>query len=99
MLRRSEETMSTVDVGDDSPLIGNSIGSIDAAIIAVGGPDGDVVTIPERDRVIQRGDTLFAIGRPDTLRKLDSMKGTQLRETPERLQQAAMDAVRWEADD
>lgn len=76
LLRRGDETMNIVEITSESPLIGNSMGALDVTIIAVRSPGGDVETIPKRDRVIQTGDTLFAIGRPETLRKLDTAKGT-----------------------
>lgn len=78
MLRRGDETMSIVEIGPESPLNGVSVGTLEATIIAIRSPDGDVDTIPKRDRLIQSGDHLFAIGRPELLRKLESTKDTQL---------------------
>jgi len=78
MLRRGDETMSIVEIAADSPLVGSSVGAVDVTVIAVRSPGGDVETIPKRDRLIQAGDSLFAIGRPDALRKLEASKGIQL---------------------
>ena len=75
MLRRGDETMSIVEISAESPLIGASVGALDVTIIAVRSTGGDVETIPKRDRLIAAGDSLFAIGRPETLRKLESSKG------------------------
>lgn len=80
MLRRGDETMSIIEVTGESPLVGNSVSAVDVTIIAVRSAGGDVETIPKRDRLIQAGDNLFAIGRPDALRKLESSKGTQVLE-------------------
>lgn len=78
MLRRSDETMSIVEIDTASPLVGTAIGGLDVTIIAVRSPEGDVETIPKRDRAIREGDELFAVGRPDTLRKLESSNATRL---------------------
>ena len=80
MLRRGDETMSIVDISAESPLVGSSIGALDVTIIAVRSAGGDVETIPKRDRLVAAGDSLFAIERPETLRKLESSKGTQTAE-------------------
>ncbi len=75
MLRRGDETMSIVEIGDQSPLVGSPIGALDVTVIAVRAAEGEVDTIPKRDRLIVAGDTLFAIGRPERLRKLELAKG------------------------
>jgi len=80
MLRRSAETMSVVTVGTDSPLVGALVGSLDVAVVAVRSNDGAVETIPQRDRQIQAGDALFALGRPDALRKLEATTAVQVAE-------------------
>lgn len=78
MLRRGDETMSIVEVTAESPLVGSSVAAVDVTIIAVRSSGGEVETIPSRERLIQAGDSLFAIGRPDALRKLELSKGTQV---------------------
>jgi hypothetical protein len=78
MLRRGEETMSVVEIGADSPFVGKPIGGLDATIIAVRTHGGAVETIPGRERSIGAGDDLFAIGRPDALRKLEATTGVQV---------------------
>ena len=75
MLRRGDETMSIVEISDESPLVGNPVGALDVTIIAVRSAGGDVETIPKRDRLVAAGDSLFAIGRPEVLRKMESSKG------------------------
>lgn len=89
MLRRGDETMSTFDIGAGSPLVGSSVGALDVTVIAVRAPGGEVETIPSRDRLIAEGDSLFAIGRPDTLRKLESSDGVRLTGGDDRLAAAA----------
>jgi hypothetical protein len=95
MLRRGDETMSILAVRGDGPLVGAAIGSLDVTVIAVQSPGGTVETIPKRDRVIQDGDDLFAIGRPDTLRKLESSAGVQVVEAGDELLEAAVSPRNW----
>lgn len=78
MLRREAETMSTVEITADSPLIGSSIGAVDVTVIAVRSREGELITIPQREHVIQSGDLLFSIGRPEALRKLESEAGARI---------------------
>lgn len=72
MLRRGDETMSIVEIPAQSPLIGNSIGTLDVTIIAAQISGGDIETLPKRDHIIQEGECLFALGRPEALRRLES---------------------------
>ncbi len=78
MLRRGEETMSVVGFEADSVLVGRPISALDATIIAVRTHGGAGETIPERERSLEVGDALFAIGRPDALRKLEATNGVQV---------------------
>jgi hypothetical protein len=71
-LRRAEETMSAVTVEGGSVLAGNSVSALDIAVVAVEATDGEVLAIPPRSRALEAGETVFAIGRPDRLRKLES---------------------------
>ena len=75
-LRSAEETMSAVSVGEGSVLVGNSVSAIDVIVVAVRSVEGDVVAIPTRSRTIEAGETIYAIGRPDRLRKLEIAAGT-----------------------
>jgi hypothetical protein len=75
-LRSAEETMSAVSVGGGSVLVGNSVSAIDVIVVAVRSVEGDVVAIPTRSRTIETGETIYAIGRPDRLRKLENAAGT-----------------------
>lgn len=77
MLRREAETMSTVEITADSPLLGSSIGALDVTVIAVRSHERGLVPIPTIEHVIGPGDILFSIGRPETLRKLESEAGAR----------------------
>jgi hypothetical protein len=71
-LRSAEETMSAVTVKEESALVGSSVNAVDVAVVAVRTTDGDVIAIPTRARAIGAGETIYAIGRPDRLRKLEN---------------------------
>jgi hypothetical protein len=40
-------------------------------VVAVESPECGTVTLPERDRTLAAGDTLFAIASPEALRRLE----------------------------
>lgn len=99
MLRRSDETMRLVEIGADSPLVGSVLGALDVTVIAVRSPDGEVTTTPDREHVVQAGDVLFAIGRPDALRTLDGSTGAASGVGDVDLETAAAEAIDWEESD
>jgi len=71
-LRTAEETMGVVTVAGGSALAGGTVGAVDVAVVAIRAAAGEVTAIPTRDRRIEAGETLYAIGRPDRLRKLET---------------------------
>lgn len=71
-LRTAEETMGAITVGAESVLVGDSIGALDVAVVAIKTTDGEVVAIPTRTHVLEAGETVYAIGRPDQLRKVEA---------------------------
>lgn len=95
MLRRADETMSIVEIGTESPLVGISVSALDITILAIRSSKGEIETIPDRERVIQPGDNLFAVGRPDTLRKLEASNDVQLVEADADVKTAAENALNW----
>lgn len=75
-LRTAAETMGITTVEAGSVLAGNPLGVLDLPIVAVGTIDGDVEALPTRKRPIRVGETLYAIGSPDRLRKLEAAATT-----------------------
>lgn len=71
-LRTAAETMSAVTIGAGSEIVGGSVGALDVAVVAIKTTDGEIVAIPTRSHVIESGETVYAIGRPDQLRKLEA---------------------------
>lgn len=95
ILRRGEETMSIVEITEESALVGVPVGALDLTVIAIRSKQGVVDTLPGREGPLASGDRVFAIGRPERLRKLASSKGVHLSE-PEGLMEAAAAAfTRW----
>lgn len=74
-LRSAEETMGAATVAEDSALVGSSVDALDVTVVAVRAVDGDVIAIPTRERTIGVGETIYSIGRPDRLRKLEAAAG------------------------
>ena len=75
LLRAAEETMTLVEIAEGSPLVGQPLGSLAVAVVALRLADGGVRPIPNRDHVLAAGDCLYAVARPDELRKLERAAG------------------------
>ncbi|MFW5918389.1 MAG: TrkA C-terminal domain-containing protein, partial [Haloferacaceae archaeon] len=71
LLRSSDETMAVIEVGSGSELVGVTIDTIDAALVAVRPATGPIEPLPRRSRELAAGDTIYAIARPETLRQLE----------------------------
>lgn len=72
LLRAADETMAAVEIGADSALDGATVGDLDAAVVAVRPADRPIEPIPKRSRPLTAGDLVYAIARPEALRKLES---------------------------
>ncbi len=83
MLRREDETLGIVEIGSNSPIVGSPIGALDITIIAIRDAGGTIETIPARSRLLSADDALFAIGRPEALRRLESLAAVSLEEATE----------------
>ncbi len=77
MLRSADETMAVLTVARESTLVGKEIGDITVPVVAVRAPDGEVEAVPPRARALSEGDTVYAVGRPDELRRLDTQPETE----------------------
>ncbi len=71
-LRAAEETTGVVTVAETSDLTHSTVGALDVAVAAIRSASGEIEAIPPRGRTIAPGDTVYAIGRPDRLRKLEA---------------------------
>ncbi len=75
-LRAAAETMSVVTVAEGSPLTGVTVGGLDVAVAAVQATDEGIEAIPRRNRPLSVGERVYAIGRPDRLRRLEAAAAT-----------------------
>lgn len=78
LLRSVDETMGTVTLEAGSTLVGETAATVSGAVLAIRQPDGKLVTLPERDRPFEGGETIYVLGRPDVIRQLDQWATTPL---------------------
>jgi len=72
LLRAADETYSSVTVGAGSPLDGLPVSALDMTVVAVKPADGQPVALPAPEHALAPGDTVFAIARPEALRRLEA---------------------------
>lgn len=72
LLRAADETLGVVTVEDGSWLVDRRVDDLDVVAIAIRPTDGPVEAIPSRSREFRSGDTVYAIGRPEALRRLET---------------------------
>jgi hypothetical protein len=71
LLRAADETMSVVEIQEASPLVGQPVGSLDVAVVAVRLESGGVEALPGRSHVLSAGDAVYAVATPELLRKVE----------------------------
>jgi len=71
LLRAADETMGTAAVAAGSELDGATVDDLGVTVAAITRTDAKPVTIPSLDRVLSAGDVLYAIAKPDALRRLE----------------------------
>ena len=73
LFRTADETMAVVTVAEGSGLVGVTVGALAPAVVAIRvGEKRSVEPTPARDRVLAAGETLYALGRPGVLRRLEA---------------------------
>lgn len=72
LLRAADETMGVVTAAETGSLVGTTVGSLTPAIVAVRSPDGAVTALPPRSHVLSAGEVVYAVARPDALRRLEA---------------------------
>ncbi|GAB3423148.1 hypothetical protein GCM10027435_28710 [Haloparvum alkalitolerans] len=73
VLRSADETMSAVRVEPGSSLVGTTVADVAAVVAAVRPPEGSVQAIPPRAYAFAAGDTVYLVGRPDELRRFETL--------------------------
>ena len=69
LLRAADETMDVVTVPAGGELVGTPVSALDVTIVAVRPDNGPVEALPKRSRTLDVGDTVYAIARPEPLRR------------------------------
>jgi hypothetical protein len=77
LLRAAEETMGTVTVPENSELVGTQVGDLSVTVAAITREDAAPEPIPSRERVLTAGDVIYAIGKPDALRQVETTANRQ----------------------
>jgi hypothetical protein len=72
LLRAADETFASMTVEAGSPLHGMPVGALDITLIAVKSESAEPIALPNADYVLAPGDMLFAIARPELLRRLET---------------------------
>ena len=74
LLRTADETMGAVTVAAGSALDGATVADLDAATVIAVRPDGAAVDpIPRGARALSAGETVYAVARPEALRRLEAV--------------------------
>ena len=74
LLRSVDETMSSITVATGSELVGETASAIGTTVLAIrpSSGTGKLAALPSRDRAFEAGDSLYVLGRPDVLRRLEA---------------------------
>ena len=72
LLRAADETVGTIEVGAASDYDGATVGSLAVPVVAIRPTEGSVEALPSRERVLAAGETVYLIGRPDELRRVEA---------------------------
>jgi hypothetical protein len=72
LLRAADETFSSVTVEAGSPLHGLPVAALDLSVVAVKPENETPMALPDPDTVLAPGDVVYAIARPDALRRLET---------------------------
>lgn len=72
LLRRADETMGVLEIPEGSPLVGSTTGELAVSVVAIVPGGGTVEAIPPRSRELEAGETVYAIARPEALRRLEA---------------------------
>lgn len=73
LLRAADETLGVARVAAGSPLVGMGVADLDATVVAIRSADGSLDTLPDRSRTLDGNEDVYAVGRPETLRRLESL--------------------------
>ncbi len=76
VLRVATETMGAVTVAPGSDLVDTPLSAFDLTVVAVRPADGELEAVPPRTRPLAAGDVVYAVARPEALRRLEAAAGS-----------------------
>jgi hypothetical protein len=76
LLRAADETMGTITVGSGTELDGATVGQLGVTVVAITRDGGQPDPIPTPDRALSARDTIYAIAKPDALRRAETAAST-----------------------
>lgn len=72
LLRTADETMGISTIDAESVLVGRAVRSTGVTVAAIRTAAGELEALPPPTRSLAAGETIYAIGRPEALRRLES---------------------------
>ncbi|QOS12205.1 TrkA-C domain protein [Haloferax gibbonsii] len=81
LLRNADETMAVTTVAPGADLDGLAVSDVDTTVVAIRSANRPVDAIPGRGRELAAGDTLYVVGRPEVLRKVERRATTDTSRT------------------
>lgn len=72
VLRAADERLAAVTVEAGGELVGQPLAEMDLAVVAVRPADGQLIAVPSPSRTLAAGDVVYAVGRPDVLRRVET---------------------------
>jgi hypothetical protein len=85
LLRAADETMGTITVGPGTELDGATVGRLGVTVVAITRDGGQPEPIPVPDRTLSAGNVIYAIAKPDALRRAETAASTVRELDPEEI--------------
>ncbi|MFB6093905.1 MAG: potassium transporter TrkA [Halanaeroarchaeum sp.] len=76
VLRAASETVAAIHIDPDSALVGETIGSLEATVVAVAPDEASILPIPPRSRPLAAGETVYVVADHSTVRRLEGQAAT-----------------------
>ncbi|KAB1198993.1 potassium transporter TrkA [Haloferax sp. MBLA0078] len=76
LLRNADETMAVTTIRPGAELDGRLVSDVETTVVAIRPSSGSVDAIPARRTELRAGDTLYVVGRPEILRKVERQATT-----------------------
>jgi hypothetical protein len=73
LLHAASATMAPVSIHPESEAAGSTVGELPAAVVVLSPASGSLVPLPEANRPLEAGDTVYVIGQPDAIRRVEEL--------------------------